>query len=206
MKKKIFNKQKMLSFYNQKRAINSLGEDVQTVLDVGILNSLLPQILSLEGYQVTKADFDPSLNPDLQIDLRSEFDIPKNTFDAIVLFQVLEHIPYEDFENAIAKLAEATKRFLVISLPYNSAYFTFTFRFSFYQNWPGVCFQIPRFWSSKPLLADRHYWEIGLKDYPKQRIVNSLEKSGLKIREEYQDKLHPYHYFFVLEKKGNNGC
>lgn len=196
------NKNRMISLYNQKRMINSLGKNVETVLEIGILNSLLSNLLEKEGYQVTRADFDPALNPDILVDLTASFELPKNTFDAIVLFQVLEHIPYEDFERAIKKLAKTTKRFLVISLPYNSEYLSLNLYSSFNRDFRfrGILLQIPKFWTNKPLADDEHYWEIGLKDYPKQRIVRSLEEAGLNIRRQYRDKLAPYHYFFVLEK------
>ncbi|WP_071516658.1 methyltransferase domain-containing protein [Geitlerinema sp. PCC 9228] len=200
MANEYLSKPRMISYYNQKRIINALGKKVTTILEVGVFNSLFSNILSLEGYQVTRADFDSTLNPDMILDLQSDFELPKNTFDAIVVFQVLEHIPYEDFEKAIKKLAEATNKFLVISLPYSSEYLSLNFRSSFNRDFRGVMLQIPKFWSTKPLVDDEHYWEIGLKGYPKKRIVRSLEQTGLKIRRQYQDKLQPYHYFFVLEK------
>lgn len=194
-------KYRLISYYNQKRIINSLGKNVKSILEIGIFNSLFSEILTKEGYQVTRADFDVNLDPDIVCDLRSDFEIPKDKFDAIVLFQVLEHIPYDDFEKAVKKLAEATKKFVVISLPYNSEYLTVQFRFSFAKRPRSLLLQIPKFWSSKPRTHDEHYWEIGLKGYPKKRIISSLEQSGLKLRREYQDPLHPYHYFFVLEKE-----
>lgn len=194
-------KQRLISYYNQKRIINGLGKSVKNILEVGIFNSLFSQILALEGYQVTRADFDSTLNPDLILNLQTDFEIPSDKFDAIVLFQVLEHIPYEDFENAVKRLAAATKKYLVISLPYNTLYFTLQLHFSFTRHRPrNLLLQVPKFWSTKPVTPDEHYWEIGLKGYPKKRIVQSLEKTGLKLRREYQDPLYPYHYFFVLEK------
>jgi hypothetical protein len=141
------------------------------------------------------------LKPDIILDLKSNFEIEPDTFDAIVLFQVLEHIPYEDFERAVKKIAKATKKFVVISLPYNTLYFTLQFHFSFNQRPRSFLLQIPKFWSTKPYTPDEHCWEIGLKGYPKKRIVASLKNAGLKLKREYQDPLYPYHYFFVLEKK-----
>lgn len=200
-KEEYLTKSRLISYYNQKRIINSLGKDVKSILEIGIFNSLFSEILIKEGYQVTRADFDVNLEPDIILDLHKNFEITQNKFDAIVLFQVLEHISYDDFEKAVNKLAKATKKFVVISLPYNSEYFTVQFHFSFYRRPRNLLLQIPKFWSSKPLTPDEHYWEMGLKGYPKKRIITSLEQSGLKLRREYQDPLHPYHYFFVLEKR-----
>ncbi|MCW6037048.1 class I SAM-dependent methyltransferase [Spirulina subsalsa FACHB-351] len=193
-------KQRMISQYNQKRMIRLLGESVKNVLEIGIYNSLFYHLLSSEGYQVTRADFNPDLKPDFVLDLRSDFELPRDTFDAIALFQVLEHIPYEDFEKAIQRLANFTKKYIVISLPYNSSYCSVQFQLSFNRRPRSLLLQVPKFWSTKTYTPDEHYWEIGLKGYPKKRIVRSLENAGLKIRQEYQDPLYPYHYFFILEK------
>ena len=192
-------KNRLISYYNQVRIIKSLGEQVKDVLEIGIFNSLFADILRRSGYNVTTADFDSKLQPDIELDLRSDFLLPKDKFDALVLFQVLEHIPYEDFETALRKLAAFTKQYLVISLPYQTEYFSLEFHFSFAQ-WPkSLLFQIPKFWTSIPVTKD-HYWEIGMQGYPKKRIVSSFEKAGLIVKRQYQDPLYPYHYFFVLEK------
>lgn len=192
-------KNRLISYYNQVRIIKSLGKQVKDILEVGILNSLLADLLRRNGYKVTTADFDSQLQPDIVLDLRSDFLLPENKFDAVVLFQVLEHIPYENFEKALEKLASATKQFLVISLPYQAEYFSLEFHFSFAQ-WPkSLLLQIPKFWTSTPITKD-HYWEIGMKGYPKKLIISSFEKTGLIVKRQYQDPLYPYHYFFVLEK------
>lgn len=192
-------KDRLVSYYNQTRIIKGLGAQVKNILEIGIFNSLLSELLTRSGYYITTADVDSELKPDILLDLSTDFDLPKDKFDAIVLFQVLEHIPYEYFEKALVRLADSTKKFIVISLPYYSNYFTIQFKGTAVLRPRHIFFQIPRFWSSTPLTSD-HCWEIGLKGYPKERIVNSIKNTGLKIRREFQDPVHPYHYFFVLEK------
>lgn len=196
-------KERMISYYNQARVIRTLGKYVKNILEIGIFNSLFTELLKRNGYNVTTADVDANLNPDIVLDLTTGFSLPKENFDAIVLFQVLEHIPYEDAEKALKKLADTTKKFIVISLPYRSIFLSLQFKFSIRLRPRYFFIHIPRFWSEKPL-CEEHYWEIGLKDYPKQRIVSSIEKAGLIIKREYIDPLNPYHYFFVMEKKTNN--
>lgn len=191
-------KQRLLSYYNQARIIQSLGKQVKSVLEIGIFNSLFSEMLTPDGYHITRADFDPSLKPDILLDLKSDFKLPPNEFDAIVLFQVLEHIPYECLEGVLKKLAESTKKFIVISLPYHSEHFSLQFHFS-YQRARHLLLKIPRFWSTKPY-CEEHCWEIGLKDYPLHRIVHSIKNTGLILKREFQDPTHPYHYFFVMEK------
>lgn len=188
----------MISFYNQVRIVKALGKKVKSILEVGVLNSTFSDLLTGSGYEVTTADFQPELKPDIVLDLRNDFEIPKDKFDAIVLFQVLEHIPYEDFEKALGRLAEFTKKYVVISLPYYTEYFVM--QVNLRQDRPrSLLLRIPRFWDSKPSCI-YHCWEMGIKGYPKKRIVKSIAKANLKIKREFQDALNPYHYFFVLEK------
>ncbi|MGB3693668.1 MAG: methyltransferase domain-containing protein [Spirulinaceae cyanobacterium] len=197
------SKNRLISYYNQARIIRSLGRQVKDILEIGTYNSLFSEILARYGYNVTTADFDASLKPDLILDLTSDFQIPQQTFDAIVIFQVLEHISYDKFEVALEKIAQSTKKFVVISLPYNTEYLSLQLHFSFNKRPRSLLLQIPKFWSEKPVTPDEHCWEIGLKGYPKKRITNSITNAGLNIIREHQDALHPYHYFFVLESKSN---
>jgi hypothetical protein len=197
------SKDRLISYYNQARLIRGLGRQVNNILEIGIFNSLFTEMLKRGGYNVTTADVDADLKPDLILDLRSNFLLPKEKFDAIAFFQVLEHIPYEDAEKALQKLADATKKFLVISVLYRSRFLSIQFKFSLSLRPQYFFVRIPLFWSQKPL-TDEHYWEMGLKGYPKKRLVNSIEKAGLSIKREFIDPLNPYHYFFVLEKSTNN--
>jgi len=194
------SKPRIISYYNQCRLIKVLGKEVKSILEIGIYNSLFTSMMTREGYELTTADVDPQLNADIVLNLAEEFEIPRERFDAIALFQVLEHIPYEAFEKALVRLAEFTKKFVIISLPYYSDFFTVRLEFSFLPRARHLFLQIPHFWSTKPL-TDEHYWEIGLKGYPKERIIKSIQAAGLILRRQYQDPLNPYHYFFVAEKK-----
>lgn len=198
-KSEYLSKDRFISYHHQLRLIFSLGKKVENVLEIGIYNSLLTDILKRNGYEVTTADIDPNLKPDITLDLTTDFSLPKDKFDAIVLFQVLEHIPYEQSEKALQKLATVTNKYLVISLPYNSAYFSMQLRVSDIPRPRYLSLQIPKFWSTKPV-SDKHYWEVGLKDYPKKRILNSIINAGLTIKKEFIDPVNPYHYFLVLEK------
>jgi len=198
-KSEYLSKDRFISYHHQLRLIFSLGHKVKSILEIGIYNSLLTDILKRNGYEVTTADIDPNLNPDITLDLATDFSLPQDKFDAIVLFQVLEHLPYEQSEIALKKLAAATKKYLIISLPFNSTYLALQFRVSDIPRPRYLFFKIPKFWSTKPI-SDQHYWEVGLKGYPQQRILNSIADAGLTVKQEFIDPMNAYHYFLVLEK------
>ncbi|MDB9314588.1 methyltransferase domain-containing protein [Spirulina sp. CS-785/01] len=195
------SQKRLISYYNQSRIIRALGNEVNTILEVGIYNSFLSKLLNPYGYSITTADADPELNPDILLDLTKDIELPQDTFDVIALFQVLEHIPYEIFEKVLVTLSQTTKKYLVISLPFYSYYIMLQVQSNFLlKRTRSLVLQIPKFWTTIPFAKEHHYWEIGLKGYPLQRIRNSFKQSGLTIKREYQDPLNAYHYFFVLEK------
>ncbi|MBD2301418.1 bifunctional 2-polyprenyl-6-hydroxyphenol methylase/3-demethylubiquinol 3-O-methyltransferase UbiG [Nostoc sp. FACHB-190] len=198
-KSEYLSKDRFISYHHQLRLIFSLGNKVNHILEIGIYNSLLTEVLKRNGYEVTTADIDPHLNPDITLDLAADFSLPEDKFDAIVLFQVLEHLPYEQSEKALRKLAQATNKYLVISLPQNTLYMSMQVRVSDVPRSRYLSLQIPKFWSTKPI-SDKHYWEVGLKGYPKKRILTSIINAGLTIKKEFIDPVNPYHYFLVLEK------
>lgn len=197
------SKNRLISYHHQLRLIFSLGNQVKNILEIGIFNSLLTDILKNNGYNVTTADVDPNLKAEIILDLTTDFSLPKDKFDAIVLFQVLEHLPYEQSEQALRKLGIATKKFLVISIPFCTEYFAFQIKTSFSGRSRHLLLNVPKFWGTKPV-CNEHYWEMGLKGYPKKRILNSVANAGLTVKQEFIDPTYPYHYFLVLEKSDSN--
>ncbi|WP_071191682.1 methyltransferase domain-containing protein [Trichormus sp. NMC-1] len=194
-----FSKYRFISYHNQLRLLFSLGKQVKNVLEIGIFNSLFTDILKRNDYNVTTADVDPHLNPDMMLDLTQDFILPQDKYDVIILFQVLEHLPYEQSELALQKLAVATKKYLLISIPYNTEYLALQVKFSFTDRARHLFINIPKFWSRQPL-CKQHYWEVGLKGYPKQRFLSSVTKAGLTVKHEFIDPSNPYHYFLILQK------
>ena len=193
------SKDRLISYHHQLRLIFSLGNQVTNILEIGIFNSLLTHLLTQNGYNVTTADVDPNLEPDIHLDLTTDFSLTQDKFDAIVLFQVLEHLPYEQSEEALKKLALITKKYLVSSLPFNSQFLGVQIKYSYADRSRYLLLKMPKFWSTKPV-CNEHYWEMGLKGYSKKRILNSVAKAGLTVKQEFIDPIHPYHYFMVLEK------
>ena len=46
-----------------------------------------------------------------------------------------------------------------------------------------------------------HYWEIGKAEYPLNKTIGDIQKSGFKIEKTYRVFEHPYHRFFILRKE-----
>ncbi|MDD4082331.1 MAG: class I SAM-dependent methyltransferase, partial [Sphaerochaetaceae bacterium] len=106
---------RFLSYQHQIESIISLNP--KTILEIGIGNKLVSNQLKEMGYKVTTCDFDPKLKPDFVGDIRN-LPFKKNEFDIVVAFEVLEHLPFEDFEKALSEMKRVSKKNCIISLPY----------------------------------------------------------------------------------------
>lgn len=173
----------------------------------GFVNSYLQHLgvqydtLDIKGdptYKTTLEEFDPV-----------KFNL-ENNYDMVCCFQMLEHSPYEEFQNNLKKFQYLSKKYVFISLPYDCAGFKFSFKFHKAQR-KDYKFEFSKYWpKSNPNRKYRpeyvkefpwavHYWEIGRKGYPAERIRNDIIDCGFKVKKEFLSE-NPFHYYFLLEK------
>jgi len=199
-RKKYNSLERFISYFYQIDSIESLP-GVKTVFEIGPGSKLVSNELKKLGYEVTTCDFDKSLEPDIVCDVR---DLPKDKkYDAILACQILEHVPYDDFEKTLVDLAEITNKYVVISLPERHTGFELITKFPFIQTifkkkFFDLSLRLP---VKFPGFAEssQHYFEIDGHKYPIRRIRQSLMKS-FTILGEFNPPLNKYHKFFLLEK------
>lgn len=192
------------SYVNAKRWASYLAQmyealevDPTDLLYIGVGDRIVTTLLGLQGTTVTTFDFDESLRPDIVGDVLSLTKDVNKQFDVVMCCQVLEHLPYESFERAIAELIQITRKRLVISLPY--LHIMVLEGGIKIPKIPYLKFSIPvpqawRAWT----FDGEHHWEIGAKGYPERRIRESLEKFG-RVSKSYLVKGNSYHRFYVVE-------
>lgn len=189
------HKRRFMSFWHQIRLLMNLEPEL--VLEIGRGTGLTSTCLKSWGLKVFTLDIDFRLEPDAA---GSCLFIPfkNNSFDAVACFQVLEHLPFEDFELCLAQLREVTRKWVVLSLPDASRVMSCSFKL------PGaktleVLLPLP-FPRSRHKFDGEHYWEINKRGYSLKNIRTRLEKYFI-LRQSFQVHENPYHRFFVLEKK-----
>lgn len=174
-----------------------------TVLEIGVGNKLFSDYIKRLGVKVTTVDFDDKLHPDVVASVTS-MPIADEAFDAVAVFEVLEHLTWEDDEKAVAELARVTKDLAFISIPYSAYNFEFVFKLPFLKrltkhNFEDWFFRIPFFFKEHKFDGE-HYWEIGWKGYPLKRVKALFEKHFV-IEKTFRPVINSYHQFFVLRKK-----
>lgn len=189
-----------LDYYHQ---INlTLKTNPQKILEIGIGNGSTSLFLKNFGLDVTTCDFDESLNPDIVADIRN-LPLKDESFDTIIAFEVLEHLPFADFTKILAELNRTTKKNVILSIPYSCISFDFVFRFlapKIFRILP-LSFRIPySFFTSKNTPNKEHYWAMGRKGYSKKKVLSLIQKY-FKIKKHFSGVLNSQHYYFILEKK-----
>jgi hypothetical protein len=191
---------RFISYFHQINLIKKTGS--KNILEVGVGNKTVLSYLKNQGYNVTSCDFDKSLNPDYIADLR-KLPFRENSFDCVVAYEILEHLPFSDFSKSISQLHFVSSKYVLISVPYSSIFFEFIFRFPFVdkifkKSLGYIRLSVP-FYSHK-FLGDEHYWELGRKGYSLSKIKKKLRKY-FQILKIYRPPLCPHHCFFVLKKR-----
>jgi SAM-dependent methyltransferase len=178
------------------------GLDVESILEVGPGTFLVSDALKRRGYNVTTCDFDPELGADITADVR-RLPLADGSFDLVMACQVLEHIPFQDFETALVELRRVTRKIALISLPCRMLALSVLCRFSaierlFKRKHVEFSLRIPRSYSGLDTNGE-HYWEIDRSTVPLKE-VRQLISRHFKIAYEGYPAFNKYHYFFVVSK------
>jgi len=191
---------RFISYYYQIDLARSL--EPESILEVGVGNGTVSDYLKKAGHKVTTVDVDPELKPDRLADVR-KLPFGAASFDAVLAYEILEHLPFSELEKALGELKRVSARHVLISLPYRSTGFELALKFPwvrtiFSRPFLNLFFRIPlRFGGFET--SGQHYWEIDSAEYS-LRKVRKIIKKHLKIKRELRPVLNHYHYFFVLEK------
>lgn len=188
------DKNRWMSYWHQINEIS--GFHPESVLVVGKGSGLVSEYLKLSGIKTVTLDIDESLNPDI---VASVLNMPlkDNEFDAVLCAQVLEHLPYEDFSKALSEIRRVTRNSVIVSLPHFGPAIKFLFKFPIF---PEMKFMIKLPYPKKHVFKGEHYWEIGKRGYPLNKIKTEIKKSGLIVMNDYLVFENPLHHFFILKK------
>ena len=183
------------SYAAQLREILALSPS--SVLEVGVgdgvVGSYLKRNTSIAYQSVDVAD---DLHPDTVGDVRA-LPHPDASFDVVCAFEVLEHLPFEEFDTALAGLSRVSNQHVILSLPHFGPPVKFLLKLPFL---PELRFAMKIPYPKQHRFNGQHYWEIGKKGYPARRVRESLAKR-FSIKKEFVPFGNQYHHFFVLEKR-----
>lgn len=171
-----------------------------SILEVGVGDGIVSGYLRQHSdIPYTTVDFASDLSPDIVADVRA-LPFENNSFDTVCAFEVLEHLPFEDFATGLGELARVAKKYVIVSLPHFSHPLKCSLKVPLFPE-IKVCIRIPH--PKKHVFDGQHYWEIGKRGYSANRIRGMLQKIGT-IEREITPFENPAHHFFVLKKSLGN--
>lgn len=193
---KYVSKGRWNSFYHQIDEI--IRTEPNSILEIGVGAGISKCVLKdVLHYNYESMDIDEELCPD-HIGSILEMPFPDKQYDTIGCFQVLEHLPFENFEKSLSELFRVANKAVIISLPNAESVWQI---------------QIPKIYRKKlvkrPFTKLRqhffdgeHYWEINKKGYELDKIISVMQRIAklfnFVIEKEYQVFENSYHHFFVL--------
>ena len=189
-------KERFISYWHQIDEIIKLNP--KKVLEIGIGNSFVSRYLKERGINIITLDIDCRLNPDV---VGSVLNIPftDESFDVVACYEVLEHLPYENFYKSLCEIFRVSNSYAILSIPDASRVYRIDVQIPKIGEIKRLIY-LPR--RKKPIHSfdGEHYWEIGKFGYPLKRIAKDIQKAGFEIIITYRVFEFPYHRFFVLHK------
>lgn len=188
---------RFVSYFHQLKYIHRYSP--QTVLEIGVGDGVVGSFIKQNTeIKYTSLDVAEDLHPDI-VGSVTKLPFEDNTFDISCAFEVLEHIPFDQFETAVSELMRVSKKAVLISLPHFGPPLQFLLKIPLI---PKIQFSLKLPFPKKHIFNGQHFFEIGKKDFPVSRISSILKKHG-KLVEEYIPFENQYHHFFILEKINN---
>ncbi len=186
----------MSSFIHQIHDIYNLKP--KNIIEIGIGNGFTSSYLKSAGYDITTCDINENLKPDHVLPVQElETVFANGQFDLAVCCEVLEHIPFEEFEPAIAAIAAVSDR-LYLTLPNYQKFFGF----SGYFDVPRIrqLFNLGLYLPIPHKIIPEHFWELDSHKYSKSKnIISILKKYFPKVKTRNY-KLNRYHRAFICTK------
>lgn len=194
------------------------------VLEIGVGSGFVTS--NLKRYcDITTVDKDKNLKPDIVIDISNSKALrmfEDNSFDLILLCEVLEHIPYNKLREIFMSLNRISKKYILISVPDQSNYLNLTL---FKHGFENILFSflisnIKRFtlifnkiaksfndFHYKIIKSKRkfnfdgsHYWELGIDKYSEKTFKRELLRH-FSLVVDGRIRENPWHHFFLLKRK-----
>lgn len=192
LSERYFSYGQLWSFVEQIHHIRAFSS--QSLIEIGVGNGFVSTFLRTIGLNVKTFDINPDLMPDIVAKVQDIKDfVSPNEFDLISCCEVLEHMPFEEFEITIRSFSELSNG-LFLTLPINGRNIGMggLIKLPKFQHWFSLWLRLP----VRSLLPDMHFWEINYDhDTSEKAILKLLNKYYHKVDSGYF-KLNHYHRYF----------
>jgi hypothetical protein len=148
----------------------------QKLLEIGPGNGFTSRYLRDRGFAVTTLDIDPEKHADIVANVAT-YDFPE-TYDAVLAFEVFEHIPFDKFEQVVGRLASAARELVFVSLPRNELV-PFRIALKLGARRRQRTFEVRRL--EGRIREQHHFWELDHAEATTARVEQVFRASGFDI-------------------------
>lgn len=179
------------SYHYQVREVASL--EPENVLEIGVGDGVFGHYLQKQlGIPYTSVDIAADLEPDI-VGSVTELPLADGAYDVVAAFEVLEHLPFDQFEPALRELARVARKAVIISIPHFGPPIRLLLKIPFL---PEIRFAVKVPVPLKHEFNGEHYWEVGKRGYG-VRLIRKRIASIMDIEKEFVPFEHQYHRFYV---------
>lgn len=202
------------SYYLQLREILSLPRSKSThMLEIGPGAGIFESLVRNFEYHLITLDINQNNEPDIKGNMLN-LPLQNNAVDITCIFEVFEHLPYENFQPALQEISRVSKNFVFLSLPCPTNSIHWNVKLAFLQRfWRRFSFQFRLFRPLPTSLPDKdeaalmqrddihnpHFWEVNRRSFPKRRILSDIASANLTPVKSYHNPYYPYHFFVLCQ-------
>lgn len=184
-----------ITHWHQANEVARATPDGGDVLEIGPGSGHTTWLMRHWGYRVVTLDFASAVRPDVVGDV-TRLPVSDRSFDCVLAAEVLEHIPFDEFRDALSELRRVSRGPVIVTLP---APFVGV---STLLNLPGL--EPKGFFLGLPHATrhrwdGEHYWELGKQGYGIGAVKRRIAAAGLRLVKAFRPAPSLYCYFFVLE-------
>jgi len=200
-------RERILTYWYQIKEILALNP--AKILEVGIGNKIVSSILANYGIKTITADINESLCPDKVVPVTAlDTAFGPGEFPLVLCARVLQHLPFSEFDNALAKLSYVTQEYLLLTLPFDTLRFYINLRITGGTSFPisipfplAVKRILQRVFKMNEISGPQRFWKINSSKETHLSNVQKIINKYFLVEKFYRVPEVKSHAFFILKKK-----
>ncbi len=196
-----FDKNQLFSLCEQMSLIYKYSQEFTEpkIIEIGKGNGFVSDFFKKAAYHFQTFDINKNLEPDIEGNILEFSTIVEYRPDIIVACEILEHLPFDMFEDSVKEIARGTGKYVIITLPEFKKFFGANIELRLPKR---KVFSVPFFIKLRgnKALGIGHFWEIDFDKRSKRNNIEKIFKKYFNIIESGNFHTNPYHNYYVLEK------
>jgi hypothetical protein len=181
-------------YWHQQKLLEGNIEKKEKIAEVGVGSGFSYNYLKSKGFNMTSIDIDPEKKPDIVANVIN-MDASTLKFDCLLGFNVFEHMPYEDFLEAVDRLFKGGIKKIFIALPLN---LKVILELKLVLGRWTIIDKLITIKRNK-ITAKFHHWELEYNKYTTAKLLEDILDKGYECRESFRFRRQSYFYFHKKE-------